>query len=459
MSSVDPQIRQALMLVKFSIGDTKLGYDRFARHLKLDLAIGADTCDLEHPIPITPESRGRSSLLLVGLSAASLMLLIVWPSADISLGGDHYMHLARRFADGFLDVDNLSPAYRDYVVWDGHKYLPFGPLPAVLLIPFVWAFGTGIPLVFYGYAATAANIALFSSVLNRIGLAGERKYWIVLLYFGGTAYLSVTLAGISTFFAHIITTSFLLLAVVEILGKRRLVLAGLFVGLAAASRMTAALALPFFLWLVLQEPTSRQPAERGHRWQGRLLPMALVLAGFATPLLGLAFYNHARFGNPMETGFGLALLYSPVLEAARAEGLFSLAHVPKNLFMMLLQGPELVVRPDGAVLIFPFIRPSPWGMGLFFTTPALIYVFRANLRDPLVQASWLAVAATSVPIVSYYGIGYVQFGYRYALDFMPFLMLLVARGIPAKLSRIAVALITASVVINMWGAIFLGIWI
>lgn len=408
---------------------------------------------------ISPESRGRPSLLLVGLSAASVMLLLVWPAADISLGGDHYLHLARRFANGVLDVDTMSPAYRDYVSWNGHKYLPFGPLPAVLLIPFVWAFGTGIPLVFYGYAATAANIALFSSVLNRIGFGGERKYWIVLLYFGGTVYLSVTLAGISTFFAHILTTSFLLLAVVEMLGRRRLVLAGLFVGLAAASRMTAAFALPFFLWLILKEPTPGQPVVPGNRWRGRPLAVALLLSGLAVPLLGLAYYNHARFGNPAETGFGLALLYSPVLEAARAQGLFSLAHVPKNIYHMLIALPEVVTGREGSGPTFPFIRPSPWGMGLFFTTPALIYVFRAKLRDPLVQASWLAVATTLVTIITYYGIGYVQFGYRYALDFMPFLMLLVAVGMPAKLSRTAIALITVSVVVNVWGAIFLAIWI
>ncbi len=98
-------------------------------------------------------------------------------------------------------------------------------------------------------------------------------------------------------------------------------------------------------------------------------------------------------------------------------------------------------------------------MGLFFTSPALLYLFRARLRDRLVQASWLAIGFTLVPILTYYGIGYVQFGYRYALDFMPFIMLLVARGLVEPVSARGRAMIAASVVINIWGAITLSIWI
>lgn len=185
----------------------------------------------------------------------------------------------------------------------------------------------------------------------------------------------------------------------------------------------------------------------------------LLLGALAVPLCALALYNYARFGDPMETGFGLALLYSEVLESARSHGLFSVAHVPKNLFMMLLAGPRPVGGEDAAILAFPFLSPSPWGMGLFFTSPALVYLFRARLRDRLVQASWLAIGLVLIPILTYYGIGYVQFGYRYALDFMPFVMLIVALGFPEPVTRRARGLITASVIINIWGAVTLSVWI
>jgi hypothetical protein len=398
----------------------------------------------------------RSRLILTGLITAVVMLLIVWPTADLSLGGDHYIHLARRFASGFIDVDNLASKYRDYVAWNGHKYLPFGPVPAALITPFMFLGGAAIPLVFYGYAVGIINVLIFHRVLKRLDVTGERNAWMVLLYFGGTAYLSVTLAGISTFFAHAVTTLFLLLAILEVLGGRRFLLIGLYVGLAAGSRMTAAFSLPFFVYLAWR---AHSPSEGSKRRDGPATAIVLLLLGLAMPMSILAAYNYARFGNPTETGFGLALLYSQVLQDARSHGLFSLAHVPKNLFMMLLQGPVAAGGEGNAVLKFPYVTASPWGMSLFLTTPALVYAIRAPLSKRLVRASWMAIGLTLIPIVTYYGIGYVQFGYRYSLDFMPFLMLLVALGLPVVLTKTAVVLISASVIVNLWGAILLSLWI
>lgn len=397
---------------------------------------------------MTGTGASKPQLLLVGLAASAVILLIVWPFADISLGGDHYFHLARSFAHGALDVDAMSDRYRDYVVWNGHKYLPFGPFPAVLLVPFVSLIDAGVHLVFFGYALTCVNIFLMWRVLGRAGVDDDRRPWIVLLCFAGTPYLSVTLGGISTFFAQIVVTTLLLLAIHEALGVFHPFVAGLCIGLAAASRMTAAFTVIFFLWMIHTAPD----ATRGVK----LRRVLILLAGLAVPLLLVAAYNAARFGTPFETGFGLALLYDQRLDAARSAGLFSLRHVPRNLDLALVRLPDIVV--ENGRLAWPWLRPSPWGMGLFFTSPALLYVFRAPLRDRLVQASWTTVVCTALPLVTYYGIGFVQFGYRYALDLMPFLVLIAARGMRRTTSASRL-LIAASVVINIWGAIWLSIWI
>jgi hypothetical protein len=389
--------------------------------------------------------------LLVALVAAVVMLVVVWPTADLTLGGDHYLQLALRLTQGKLDVDHLSPLYRDYAVWNGHKYLPFGPLPAFLLVPVVALFGVGVPLVFVGYIISAFNIVVFWRLLSRLHVARETGAWLTLLYFGGTSYLSITLSGISTFFAHIVTTAFLLLALLEFHGRARYLLVGILLGMAAAARLTALFSLPYFLWVMGAQ-------RRGPR-ENRTVDIGMLLLGVAVPVAFVALYNFARFGDPTESGFGLAVLYNSVLEEARGAGLFSLSHIPKNLYFMLLAGPQPVGGEWTAVLKWPFITPSPWGMGMFFTTPALLYVFRARWSDESVRAAVLAIVATAAPIVTYYGIGYVQFGYRYALDFMPFVMLLLASATRGGLNRSARALIAASVIINIWGAITLAIWI
>jgi hypothetical protein len=407
----------------------------------------------------------RFNPVLTGYVALVVILLLLWPFKHVSLGGDHYVFLAHRLLRGSLNVDNLPPVYSDFVVSRGHKYLAFGPVPALLLVPFLPLIDAGMPLVWVGYALTLVNVAIFYRVLGLVNVRGERRYWTTLLYFGGTVYLSVILVGISTYLAHVVVTLFLLLAIREILSKGRLPLVGIYIGLAAGARLTAAFSLPFFVWLLW---TRFRPAVADRKvsdhesvqWrQPRFTQVALLLCGVAVPVLFLAAYNYGRFGSFTETGFGMAVLYQPVLEQARSAGLFSLAHVPKNLFMMLLQGPQAVGGENSPVLHFPYIEPSKWGMGLFFTSPALLYIFRARLTEPLVQACWAGILATLVPILTYYGIGFVQFGYRYSLDFMPFLVLLAGRGFPDPMTTRVRALVGASVLINVWGAGNLAGWL
>ena len=161
--------------------------------------------------PLEPESITGSrgwDLTLVGLGASVVILLLVWPSVQLALGGDQYVFLARRLAEGRLDVDNLPPRYGDYTPWQGHKYLPFGPLPALLLVPLLPLLNAGMALVFVDYAFTAANVFILYRLLGLTGVSDERRHWAVLLYFTGTPYLGVTLIGISTYYAHIVATTF-----------------------------------------------------------------------------------------------------------------------------------------------------------------------------------------------------------------------------------------------------------
>lgn len=379
------------------------------------------------------------------LVTATLAIALAWPFVDVSLGGDHYLFLARSFLHARLDVDSIPSFYGDFVSSGGHKYLPFGPVPALLLVPFVPLMNAGVPMVWAGYLLTAVNAFLFYRLLEDVDVPRESRAWGTLLYFAGTPYLGVAIGGISTYFAHIVCTFFLLIAIRESLRGKRWVIAGLCIGLAAGARMTAIFAVPFFLYMILQSDR-------------KSVAMIKLAFGLAIPVAAIAAYNAMRFGSPLETGFGLAELYTPTLDQARNVGLFSIAHIPKNLFMMLFKGVDAIPGDGAAVLRFPFITPSKWGMGLLFTSPALLYALRAP-RSNHVRASWLVIPFILVPIVMYYGIGYVQFGYRYALDFMPFLALLASIGLPRPLSPTARLLISMSVLICVWGSMQLAIWI
>ena len=145
--------------------------------------------------------------------------------------------------------------------------------------------------------------------------------------------------------------------------------------------------------------------------RGRLLAL-----GFVPSIVAFFLYNQVRFGTPFESGYALATL-PPFLEAQRAKGLFSLAHIPMNLDYFLLHLPRPIATP-------PFFQPDGLGMSVLLTSPGLLFATQADWRRP--RAWWLLGAAVAVliPTLLYYGGGWLQYGYRYFLDSVPFVMAL-----------------------------------
>ena len=75
-------------------------------------------------------------------------------------------------------------------------------------------------------------------------------------------------------------------------------------------------------------------------------------------------------------------------------------------------------------------------------------------RDRLVLACWAAI----IPLVTinwvFAATGWAQFGYRYGLDFMPFLFMLVVLAV-RRVRWYHAALIGAAVLINLWGVLWI----
>ena len=70
----------------------------------------------------------RAVLLVVAVGLA-LFLLLRPVVLSLRGYGSHYLYLARHLSQGDLTVDTLPSRYQDHVEWNGHKYLPLGPLP------------------------------------------------------------------------------------------------------------------------------------------------------------------------------------------------------------------------------------------------------------------------------------------------------------------------------------------
>jgi hypothetical protein len=359
---------------------------------------------------------GRARLdraALIGLGVAFVAATIYWLSNRLfDAGRGDFFYLADAFLHGRVWLD-FRPGPND-VILDGAKiYVPFAPFPAIALMPLVAVTGAQVADQWEsGINATLAaiDVALAWWFLGRVGVRSlSDRFWLVVLLGFSTQVWWVTTRGGVWHTGHLIATMLTLGCLIELWGSRRAWLIGLLAGAAFLTRAPLAFAIPFYA-LLLAGDSIWEP----RRWPWR--PWLGLAAGVLPSILFFLWYNQVRFGSPFESGYALATL-PDWLEARRREGLFSTAHIGMNLDYMLTHLP----KPIGT---FPFFKPDGLGMSILVTSPGLLYAVRAPWRES--RSWWLGLAALIVliPTLLYYGGGWLQYGYRYALDSIPFVLAL-----------------------------------
>ena len=364
---------------------------------------------------------------LVGAGVVAVSALIYWLAArDFDAGRGDFFYLADAFLHGRTWLD-FRPGPNDVIIVGDRIYVPFAPFPAVALMPVVAVLGAmGADQVESGINAVlaAGGVGLCWVLLGRVGVQRIADRLAIAVLFGfSTQILWVTTRGGVWHTGHLIATILTFACLIELWGGRRAWLVGLLAGAAFLTRAPLAFAIPFYA-LLLWEP---------HRFAIAPIPWRQWIslgAGVLPAVIAFFAYNQVRFGTPFESGYALATLPG-FLEVQRAKGLFSLAHVPTNLDYFLIHLPFVVPA-------FPFLRPDGLGLSVFITSPGLLLAVRSDWRDA--RAWWLLGAAgfVLIPTLLYYGGGWLQYGYRYFLDSVPFVIALCGLA-AARHGRIGVA--------------------
>ena len=165
------------------------------------------------------------------------------------------------------------------------------------------------------------------------------------------------------------------------------------------------------------------------------------------PALAIAAYNLAGFGSPIEFGYGLITSRtgeSVLDEPWYSHGLISLYYLPRGLFAML--GRQWDVVDD-----FPWFHPTWAGQAVTFTMPLVLWVIWARLRDPLVAYALGSAALILLVDLVHGEIGYAQFGYRFIVDALPILWLVLATVLKRGIGRGAAIAGVAGIVAFAYG--------
>jgi hypothetical protein len=370
--------------------------------------------------------------------------------------------------------------------------IPFPPLPALVLVPFVAVFGLATDDQAIFTALAALDVAICWWMVGRLGVGALARLATTVFFAFGTVFWYSAQNTTTWYQAHIVAVGLTMLAVGLAVGwdeagvdggRRGLTLdprafgIGLLVGLATTARLTVILAAPFFALVGPGGGLLRRSWSLG---LGAALPVGLLLA-----------YNVATAGHVFSPAYDH--LYR--LEARAYVGLGyhrdwaaeDPRYVPQNLGIMLFTGPQILpdrlrdtlgtmdrplcTEPGATRGIFdvkcPLALPRDIGMSVLLTSPAYLLAipaFFVGRRRRIVLASTIAILLVSVANLMHFSQGWVQFGYRFSNDIVPFALVLVTLGIdrlaatdrPASRLALplAMSLIVASIAINAWGVMW-----
>lgn len=383
---------------------------------------------------------------VAGIGLALLAFAVYWVTGPTGPSGDSFVPLADAFLHGRLSIPVDRPWLELVPVPDGSgaQYSPFPPVPALTLMPVIALLGmfpgTGelsgnVMASVFG----AANVALAYYLLARIGVALQPRVLLTIGFAFTTHWWVAGMAG-THHYAQVLATFFLLASLHFAVRRSWPVLAGLSLGLAAGSRLPTGLALPLLLAL----NADRWRPTRAQAW---------LLIGLAVPAALFAWYNLARFGSPFDVGYahipsgdaGLLVTDEPWY----SHGLISPLYIPRHLYAIFMQG-------FNSVDAFPFLKPSYTGLALTFSAPFLFWALRA--RGPLVAVTWLAVALVMLPDLMHGAWGFAQFGYRFILDAVPLLLLLLGWANRERASWPLAAAVAVGVAVHAYGIVAINVY-
>ncbi len=307
---------------------------------------------------------------------------------------------------GEFNTDQMWTIYkaRDELGPDGAAYSKTGYGASLFAVP-LYALALALPdlgLVQTTLLTSAIAMALSGAL---VFLAARRLH-----YARGESVVAALLFGLATpawvyarqFWSEpfslltLLAAFYLLLRYRQDLDTRDAALAALALGLAAATRVTNAALVPLFALYGFSRAWSDRRVRQGLVWFG------LVLALVA---LSIGWYNWLRYGHPLSTGY-------------RADETFD------NPILLGLYG--LLFSPGKGLFVYvPFLAVLPWS--------AVVFYRRAR------SEFWLMCAVVGYYLVLfstwYYWWGGTNWGPRFLVPLLPFLVLWTLPAIEQSLQR------------------------
>lgn len=386
-------------------------------------------------------SNSRQSKYVAAVLIVLVFLAYYFANPQSGSYYDYSLRIAGAMLDGKVGLDEKPPDWLNEMIPHNGKYYSAFPLGSVLvMIPLAVLQKLHLIKDFPGTflaALLAAIITMLSFLLSAKYSDGLPRRIVMTLFpalatwmwanlaFAGAWHIALGVAVAGQFAALYFT-----------LIKPNPFLAGLFFAIAFGNRTEIILLAPLFVYLLYKKLREQDTAPKLSKIIDRFVAVPLAL-GVSTLI-----YNYARFGSPLD--FGYARIPGVLDEPWYQHGIFSIHAIPGNAYAMLIESWNRI--PE-----YPYLVPTGWGGSILLSCPFLIFLFRREAKDA--QLKWLAVGTIAVLTLVLWvhgNPGGWQISYRYAMELLPWMFLILLESSPKKVTPLEALLFLLSIAINAY---------
>lgn len=363
-------------------------------------------------------------LLFICISTAGFLLFF----QNIDTPFQQFTEQAQSFIERRLDISITH----DTVLKDGKRYWPQGPLPSVILVPFQLIFGTAFNQAHMQLILVVISAFMLYKLARLKNYQNESALYFTFAFLFGSVIVGIITDPRGWFYSQVVAITSLLALLLELETKKRPLVLGFLQSTLIATRPTAA-----FIFLILFLSFYKKYKD-----------LLVLFIPVVITILALGWFNYVRFGNPFDNGYATNNI-GEVSELVRQIGLFSIEHIPSNIYYYFLASVE-PVTDNGIHLVFPFFTYNSWGLSFLLVSPFFLFAIRSiNSKSMHLKSLWIIVGLTLMTHLTYFTPGFSQFGPRYTADFMPVLYLITLYSLkPPNLTFLEKTVITLSIISN-----------
>lgn len=329
--------------------------------------------------------------------------------------------------------------------YGGNYYISFPPVPSLVMLPLTFFFGGGVPSNFVVMVYALLSIVFAYECFRKTGLRDVFSMFWAIFFVLGSNMLWMSTSGGSWFLAQGLNLTLCFGAVLSLFYQKK-VLCMILLALAIGCRpFSFCLFLVVFIYFCVQEwrISHQRPIIVVFR-QMKFLIVPAVIA------LGYCLYNYVRFDHPFEFGHNYLPEFSDV-----GNEQFGLQYIAANAYNIFLRPAALL---EDASLNLPQFD----GFMFYVANPIFIVWFALIIRDIILKKITLekimlilGCAANLLFLLSHKTFGGWQFGARYTVDLLPFLLLYFLASYRGKPQKWEFFIGAFAVLFNLYGAFFM----